>query len=31
MQMFHTKFPYAIITPGHDPDFYEQLEDRYEE
>lgn len=31
MQAFHTQYPYAIITPGHDPDFYEQLEDRYEE
>ncbi len=31
LQLFHKQFPYAIITPGHDTDFYEQLEDRYEE
>ncbi len=31
MQLFHREFPYAVITPGHDVEFYEKLEDRYEE
>jgi hypothetical protein len=31
MQLFHREYPYAVITPGHDVDFYEKLEDRYAE
>jgi len=31
LQLFHREYPYAVITPGHDVGFYEQLEDRYEE
>ena len=31
MQLFHREYPYAVITPGHDADFYDKLEDRYEE
>jgi hypothetical protein len=31
MQLFHKQYPYAIITPGHDLDFYEKLEGRYAE
>ncbi|MFN2612147.1 MAG: N-acyl homoserine lactonase family protein, partial [Solirubrobacterales bacterium] len=31
LQLFHRDNPYAIITPGHEAEFYEQLEDRYEE
>jgi N-acyl homoserine lactone hydrolase len=30
LKLFHSTFPHAIITPGHDPSFYEQLEERYE-
>ena len=30
LKLFRTQFPQAIITPGHDPDFYEQLDERYE-
>ena len=30
LRLFRREFPHAIITPGHDPSFYEQLEDRYE-
>lgn len=29
LKLFHSQFPDAIITPGHDPSFYEQLEERY--
>ncbi|MGZ5333364.1 MAG: N-acyl homoserine lactonase family protein [Solirubrobacterales bacterium] len=31
LQLFHREYPYAVIVPGHDPDFYAKLEDRYEE
>jgi N-acyl homoserine lactone hydrolase len=30
LKLFRGQFPHAIITPGHDPSFYEQLEERYE-
>lgn len=30
LRLFHTQFPSAVITPGHDPDFYARLEPRYE-
>lgn len=30
LRLFHQQFPDAVITPGHDPDFYEQLAARYE-
>jgi N-acyl homoserine lactone hydrolase len=30
LRLFHGQFPDAIITPGHDPEFYEQLGKRYE-
>ena len=30
LKLFRREFPHAIITPGHDPSFYEQLEARYE-
>jgi len=30
LRLFRREFPDAIITPGHDPDFYEQLGERYE-
>ena len=30
LRLFRREFPHAIITPGHDPSFYEQLESRYE-
>jgi N-acyl homoserine lactone hydrolase len=30
LKLFRSQFPHAIITPGHDPSFYEQLEERYE-
>jgi N-acyl homoserine lactone hydrolase len=30
LKLFHREFPHAIITPGHDASFYEQLEARYE-
>jgi N-acyl homoserine lactone hydrolase len=30
LKLFRSTFPHAIITPGHDPSFYEQLEERYE-
>jgi N-acyl homoserine lactone hydrolase len=30
LRLFRGQFPQAIITPGHDPSFYEQLEERYE-
>src|SRR3954447_6703794 len=30
LRLFRREFPHAIITPGHDPSFYEQLEGRYE-
>ena len=30
LRLFHGQFPGAVITPGHDPDFYAQLDARYE-
>lgn len=30
LRLFRSQFPDAIITPGHDPDFYAQAEQRYE-
>ena len=30
LRLFHKQFPDAVITPGHDPDFYPRLEPRYE-
>jgi N-acyl homoserine lactone hydrolase len=31
LQIFHREYPYAIIVPGHDPEFWAKLESRYEE
>lgn len=30
LRLFHSQFPDATITPGHDPDFYARLDARYE-
>jgi N-acyl homoserine lactone hydrolase len=30
LRLFQRQFPDAVITPGHDPDFYPQLDPRYE-
>jgi N-acyl homoserine lactone hydrolase len=30
LRLFHSQFPDAVITPGHDPDFYARIEQRYE-
>jgi len=30
LKLFRREFPNAIVTPGHDPEFYERLEARYE-
>ena len=30
LKLFHSQFPDAVITPGHDPDFYARLAPRYE-
>ncbi len=30
LRLFRREFPHAVITPGHDASFYEQLEARYE-
>ena len=30
LRLFHRQFPEALITPGHDPDFYAKLGSRYE-
>lgn len=30
LKLFRREFPNAIVTPGHDPEFYDQLEARYE-
>jgi glyoxylase-like metal-dependent hydrolase (beta-lactamase superfamily II) len=30
LRLFHSQFPGAVITPGHDPDFYSRLDSRYE-
>jgi N-acyl homoserine lactone hydrolase len=30
LRLFHSQFPSAVITPGHDPDFYSRIAPRYE-
>ncbi|MGC2237412.1 MAG: N-acyl homoserine lactonase family protein, partial [Pyrinomonadaceae bacterium] len=30
LRLFHSQYPSAVITPGHDPDFYPKLAARYE-
>jgi hypothetical protein len=30
LKLFHSQFPDAVITPGHDPDFYDRVQPRYE-
>ena len=30
LKLFRREFPNAIVTPGHDPEFYDRLEARYE-
>jgi len=30
LKLFRREFPGAVVTPGHDPEFYERLEPRYE-
>lgn len=30
LRLFHGQFPDAVITPGHDPDFYARIDQRYE-
>lgn len=30
LKLFRREYPNAIVTPGHDPDFFEKLGDRYE-
>lgn len=30
LRLFHRQFPDAVITPGHDPEFYSRIERRYE-
>jgi N-acyl homoserine lactone hydrolase len=30
LRLFHSQFPGAVITPGHDPDFYSRIAPRYE-
>jgi glyoxylase-like metal-dependent hydrolase (beta-lactamase superfamily II) len=30
LHLFHGQFPQALITPGHDPEFYAKLKPRYE-
>ena len=30
LRLFRRQFPDAVITPGHDPDFYAQIKQRYE-
>jgi N-acyl homoserine lactone hydrolase len=29
LRLFHRQFPDTVITPGHDPDFYSRIEQRY--
>jgi N-acyl homoserine lactone hydrolase len=31
LQLFHREYPYAVIVPGHDPDFFHNLDGRYEQ
>ena len=30
LRLFHSQFPGAVITPGHDPEFYSRIAPRYE-
>ena len=30
LQLFHTQYPQAVISPGHDPEHWATLDDRYE-
>jgi N-acyl homoserine lactone hydrolase len=30
LRLFHSQFPDAVITPGHDPEFYSRIAPRYE-
>lgn len=30
LRLFRSQFPDAVVTPGHDPDFYARVEQRYE-
>jgi glyoxylase-like metal-dependent hydrolase (beta-lactamase superfamily II) len=30
LRLFRGQFPDAVITPGHDPEFYSRIEQRYE-
>jgi glyoxylase-like metal-dependent hydrolase (beta-lactamase superfamily II) len=30
LRLFHRQFPEVVITPGHDPEFYSQIQPRYE-
>jgi N-acyl homoserine lactone hydrolase len=30
LRLFHGQFPNAVITPGHDPEFYSRIDARYE-
>jgi glyoxylase-like metal-dependent hydrolase (beta-lactamase superfamily II) len=30
LRLFRQEYPSAIVTPGHDPSFYQKLEARYE-
>ena len=30
LRLFHSQFPAATITPGHDPEFYSRIDSRYE-
>ena len=30
LQLFRGQFPDAVITPGHDPEFYSRIQPRYE-
>ena len=31
LQAYRRTYPYALMVPGHDPEFWEKLEPRYEE
>lgn len=31
LQLFHREYPYAVIVPGHDPEYWAKLDLRYEE
>ncbi|MGK2932424.1 MAG: N-acyl homoserine lactonase family protein [Solirubrobacterales bacterium] len=30
MRLFHSQYPNSVITPGHDPEFYEKAPEKYE-